>query len=162
MQDRKPMVTIVILNGPNLNLIGKRQTDIYGNISMEKAMLEIQYAYPDLQLNYYQSNHEGQLIDWLQEIGLHHTEKIPINDDVTGIVLNAGGYTHTSVALRDTVIWIKELGIPIVEVHISDIYTREPFRANSLLSDVCSHTITGHGISGYKEAITWILKNNKN
>lgn len=140
---------IVILNGPNLNLLGKREPAIYGTRSMEQVLLDIQRTYPELYLEYHQSNHEGDLIDWLQAYG----------NEGNGIVLNAGGYTHTSVALRDAIACTV---VPIVEVHISDITTREPFRRVSLLTDVCAHSIIGHGVDGYLHAIEWIMKKNNN
>lgn len=137
---------IAIINGPNLNLLGRREPSIYGTKSMEQVLLDMQRAYPDLHFEYRQSNHEGDLIDFLQEIGY--------NPAFQGIVLNAGGYTHTSVALRDAVACCC---LPVVEVHISDITQREAFRQVSLLTDVCAHTIIGHGTDGYQEAVQWII-----
>ena len=141
---------IVIINGPNLNLLGKREPAIYGTRSMEQVLVDIQRAHLDTNLIYLQSNHEGDLIDWIQEHGCASLEK-----EVDGIVLNAGGYTHTSVALRDAVACAQ---VPVVEVHISDISQREEFRRISLLTDVCAHSIIGHGIDGYMEAVEWILE----
>ena len=106
---------------------------------------------------YYQSNHEGDLIDWIQKAVTG--DGLPVTGDglpVTGIVLNAGGYSHTSVALRDAV---EESEVPVVEVHISDITKREPFRRNSLLTDVCAHSIIGKGTDGYLQAVEWIMEN---
>ena len=140
---------IVIINGPNLNLLGKREPAIYGTRSMEQVLVDIQRAHMDIHLTYLQSNHEGDLIDWIQEHGCASLEK-----EVDGIVLNAGGYTHTSVALRDAVACAQ---VPVVEVHISDISQREEFRRTSLLTDVCAHSIIGHGTDGYNEAIEWLL-----
>ena len=149
---------IVILNGPNLNLLGRREPAIYGTRSMEQVLLDIQRAYPELHIAYHQSNHEGDLIDWVQEYG-----GLAIGDwrlaigngqEVDGIVLNAGGYTHTSIALRDAVACSR---IPIVEVHVSDIMQREPFRQISLLTDVCAHSVIGQGTDGYRQAVEWIL-----
>lgn len=137
---------IAIINGPNLNLLGRREPSIYGTKSMEQVLLDMQRAYPDLHFEYRQSNHEGDLIDFVQEIGYHPVFR--------GIVLNAGGYTHTSVALRDAVACCS---LPVVEVHISDITQREAFRRVSLLTDVCAHTIIGHGTDGYQEAVQWII-----
>ena len=154
---------IVIINGPNLNLLGKREPSIYGTRSMEQVMLDIQRAYPDVYFEYRQSNHEGDLIDWLQGCGLVSLEdargasyrlEVKGSEAVSGVVLNAGGYTHTSVALRDAVACAE---VPVVEVHISDITKREEFRHISLLTDVCAHTIMGHGTDGYKEAVEWII-----
>ena len=146
---------IVILNGANLNWLGRRETAVYGTLSMEQVMLDIQRRYPDICFTYYQSNHEGDLIDRLQEPLEHLVRE---TEPITGIVLNAGGYTHTSVALRDAVALCP---VPVVEVHISDIMQREPFRRVSLLTDVCAHTIIGHGTNGYQEAVQWLLENHK-
>ena len=147
---------IVILNGANLNCLGRREPAIYGRKSMEQVMLELQQAYPDIHFTYYQSNHEGDLIDRLQE-PLVESQKSKV-ESISGIVLNAGGYTHTSVALRDAVALCP---VPVVEVHISDISKREPFRRVSLLTDVCAHSIIGHGTDGYREAVQWLLDNTK-
>ena len=141
---------IAIINGPNLNLLGKRTPSIYGTKSMEQVLLSVQSAYPDVYFEYRQSNHEGDLIDWIQEFGLLALNQEPCD----GIVLNAGGYTHTSVALRDAVACSQ---VPVVEVHISDIMQREPFRRISLLSDISAHTIMGQGTNGYLEAVKWIM-----
>ena len=141
---------IVILNGPNLNLLGRREPAIYGTRSMEQVLLDIQRAYPDVYLEYRQSNHEGDLIDWVQEFGAKAIS------ETAGIVLNAGGYTHTSVALRDALVCST---IPVVEVHISDITQREEFRRVSLLTDVCAYSVIGQGTDGYRQAVEWILGN---
>ena len=138
---------IVILNGPNLNLLGRREPAIYGTRSMEQVLLDIQRAYPDVYLEYRQSNHEGDLIDWVQEFGAKGI------GETDGIVLNAGGYTHTSVALRDAVACST---IPVVEVHVSDITQREEFRSVSLLTDVCAYSVIGQGTDGYRQAVEWI------
>lgn len=134
---------ILIINGPNLNRLGLRKPEIYGSKTMAQILLDIQKRWPEVHFVYKQSNYEGDLIDWIQEV-----------NGVQGIVLNAGGYTHTSVALRDAV---EESEVPVVEVHISDIAAREPFRRVSLLTDVCAHSIIGHGTDGYQEAVEWIL-----
>lgn len=134
---------ITILNGPNLNRLGVRKPGIYGTRTMAQILLDIQRKWPDVNFVYRQSNHEGDLIDWLQAA-----------DEEAGIVLNAGGYSHTSVALRDA---IEECHVPVVEVHISDIHAREPFRNTDLLAEVCAHTIIGHGTDGYKEAVEHII-----
>ncbi len=144
---------IVIINGPNLNLLGKREPSIYGTRSMEQVLVDIQRVHMDVHFHYLQSNHEGDLIDWIQNYGIEAMRRE--GDEATGIVLNAGGYTHTSVALRDAVACAE---IPVVEVHISDISQREDFRRASLLTDVCAHSIIGHGADGYKEAVEWILE----
>ena len=141
---------IVIINGPNLNLLGKREPAIYGTRSMEQVLVDIQRAHLDTHLTYLQSNHEGDLIDWIQAYG-----QTCLEEEIGGIVLNAGGYTHTSVALRDAVACAE---VPVVEVHISDISQREEFRRISLLTDVCAHSIIGHGTDGYNEAIEWFLE----
>ena len=112
---------------------------------MAQILLEIQKRWPDVRFAYYQSNHEGDLIDRIQQMDNGHFD---------GIVLNAGGYSHTSVALRDAV---EDCEVPVVEVHISDISQREPFRRTSLLTDVCAHKIIGKGTDGYAEAVEWIL-----
>lgn len=143
---------IAIINGPNLNLLGRREPTIYGTRSMEQVLLDLQRAYPDIYMEYRQSNHEGDLIDWVQEFGGLKTSLHA--EPVDGIILNAGGYTHTSVALRDAVACAM---VPVVEVHISDISQREEFRHVSLLSDVCTHTVMGHGTDGYREALEWII-----
>ena len=161
---------IVIINGPNLNLLGKREPAIYGIRSMEQVLVEIQRAHMDVHFTYLQSNHEGDLIDWVQEVGqptpipslkgrvvsdeVMRQEVEGERQEVIGIVLNAGGYTHTSVALRDAVACAN---VPVVEVHISDISQREEFRRVSLLTDVCNHSIIGHGTKGYQEAVEWLL-----
>ena len=145
---------IVIINGPNLNLLGRREVSIYGTKSMEQILVDIQRAYPKVYFEYRQSNHEGELIDWIQEVGL-----LKWNQEVyDGIILNAGGYTHTSVALRDAVACSQ---VPIVEVHISDISHRESFRQISLLTDVCAHAIIGQGTDGYQQATEWLIKQHK-
>ena len=152
---------IVIINGPNLNLLGKREPAIYGTRSMEQVLVDIQRAHLDTHLTYLQSNHEGDLIDWVQEHGCASLENatscysLELKDTVIGIILNAGGYTHTSVALRDAVACSE---VPVVEVHISDISQREEFRRISLLTDICAHSIIGHGTDGYNEAIEWLLE----
>ena len=149
---------IVILNGPNLNLLGRREPAIYGTRSMEQVLLDIQRAYPELHIAYHQSNHEGDLIDWVQEYGVlaigDWRLAIGKGQEVDGIVLNAGGYTHTSIALRDAVACSR---VPVVEVHVSDIMQREPFRQISLLTDVCAHSVIGQGTDGYRQAVEWIM-----
>ena len=216
---------ILILNGPNLNRLGTRKPEVYGSKSMAQILLDIQRRWPEVHFVYQQSNHEGDLIDWIQSIndGMLRTdvlndepaalndvqgdvlndepaalndvqgnvlndeptalndvqgnvlndEPAALNDvqgnvlndeptalnDVLGIVLNAGGYSHTSVALRDAVEEAGEAGVPVVEVHISDIRQREAFRRTSLLTEVCAHSIIGHGVDGYFEAIEWLLNN---
>ena len=133
---------ILILNGPNLNRLGVRKPEVYGSKSMAQILLDIQKRWPEVYFTYFQSNHEGDLIDQIQAF------------EGDGIVLNAGGYSHTSVALRDAV---EECEKPVVEVHISDTTQREPFRQIDLLKDVCARTIIGHGTDGYKEAVEYII-----
>lgn len=135
---------ILIINGPNLNLLGKREPEIYGSQTFEEYFALLQEKYPTVELMYFQSNHEGLLLDKLHEEGF----------DVGGIVLNAGAYTHTSIALRDAIAAIKT---PVVEVHISNIYAREPFRHHSHLTAVCKGIISGLGLKGYDLAIEYFL-----
>lgn len=144
---------ILILNGPNLNHLGTRKPELYGTKTMAQILLDIQRTWPEVYLEYKQSNHEGDLIDWIQEAS--NLSPLTANR-YDGIVLNAGGYSHTSVALRDAV---EECEVPVVEVHISDISKREPFRQTSLLTDVCAHSIIGKGTDGYLKAVEWLLNN---
>ena len=152
---------IVIINGPNLNLLGRREVSIYGTKTMEQVLVDIQRTYPDVYLEYRQSNHEGDLIDWIQEVGQPTPapslkgRELGERLEVRGVILNAGGYTHTSVALRDAVACCQ---VPVVEVHISNIAEREEFRRVSLLTDVCQHSILGHGTDGYREAVEWVVE----
>ena len=154
---------IAIINGPNLNLLGKRNPQMYGSTTMEQIMLDIQRCWSGTHFVYYQSNHEGDLIDKLQEIANSRDaiDSVSTNGETSGetngIIINAGGYAHTSVALRDAVEYVMQQGIPVVEVHLSDIYAREEFRHIDLIKDVCVHTITGHGNNGYKEAVEFII-----
>jgi 3-dehydroquinate dehydratase-2 len=135
---------IVILNGPNLNLLGTRQPEIYGNQSFEEYFQELVAKFPHKNLAYEQTNHEGKLIDLIQEYGLN----------TWGIVINGAGYTHTSVALRDS---ISAVPAKCVEVHISDISKREDFRKFSYLTEVCDFHVIGKGIAGYQEAVEWLI-----
>jgi 3-dehydroquinate dehydratase II len=136
---------IAIINGPNLNLLGKREPDIYGTESFENFFSGLQERYPDIALTYYQSNVEGELINELQRVGFDHD----------GIIFNPGGYTHTSVAIGDTVAAIKA---PVVEVHISNIHAREEFRKLSHISARAAGTIAGLGVAGYELALRWFLQ----
>ena len=131
---------VIIINGPNLNLLGVREKSIYGNISFEEYFTNLKEASPQLELEYFQSNVEGELIDKLQEVGFTYD----------AILLNAGGYTHTSVAISDC---IKSIETPVIEVHISNIYAREDFRKKSLLSVNCKAVICGLGLDSYKSAL---------
>ncbi|MGN6439372.1 MAG: type II 3-dehydroquinate dehydratase [Agriterribacter sp.] len=136
---------IAIINGPNLNLLGKRETDIYGNMPFEKFFAELQQKYPDVQMHYYQSNVEGELINELQRLGY----------DYDGIILNPAGYTHTSVAIGDAIAAIKT---PVVEVHISNVHAREDFRKLSHVSGKSVGSIFGLGLKGYELALQYLLK----
>tara|TARA_B110000008_G_scaffold277813_1_gene320035 strand:+ start:26390 stop:26794 length:405 start_codon:yes stop_codon:yes gene_type:complete len=130
----------MIINGPNLNLLGKREEAIYGNITFDDFLKDLQVEFTDLNLKYFQSNIEGELINKLQEVGFTFDY----------ILLNAGGYTHTSVALTDCV---KAIETPVIEVHISNIYAREEFRQKSLLSKNCKAVICGLGLDSYKAGL---------
>jgi len=138
---------IVIINGPNLNLVGVREPQIYGSKSFVVYIAELQEKYPDIDIDYYQSNHEGDLLDKLHEIGF----------SVKGIILNAGAYTHTSIALGDA---IKAITSPVIEVHISNVFERETFRHHSYLTEPCVHHIIGHGLKGYEMAIQYLKELN--
>ncbi len=139
------ITTIHIINGPNLNLLGRRDIDIYGSRPFEDFLEILKKDFPSLALQYFQSNHEGFLIDKIQEVGFLEN---------TGILLNAGGLSHTSVSLRDAVAAVPA---PVVEVHISNIYTREPFRWHSYLTEVCAAHFIGKGLEGYKMGIQYLL-----
>lgn len=132
---------VLIVNGPNLNLLGKREKSIYGDISFDDFFNQLKADFSHLDLEYCQSNVEGELIDKLQEVGFSYDY----------ILLNAGGYTHTSVALADAV---AAINTPVIEVHISNIYAREEFRQKSLLSPHCKAVICGLGLDSYKSALT--------
>lgn len=135
---------IIIINGPNLNLLGKREPDVYGNTSFESYFNDLQNAFPQVTLSYYQSNVEGELINKLHEVGFSYD----------GIILNAGGYTHTSVAIADAVAAITT---PVVEVHISNIFAREEYRHVSLLGKHCKGSISGFGLRSYDLALQSFL-----
>ena len=135
---------IQIINGPNLNLLGVREPGIYGDSSFETYLPKLKEKFPDVEIDYYQSNIEGELINKMQEIGFTYD----------GIVLNAGAYTHTSVALRDC---IKSLRCPVVEVHISNVHTREEFRHHSYISAVCKGVICGFGLDSYRLAVSALV-----
>ena len=139
------MKKILIINGPNLNLLGKREPDTYGDKSFDDYMEELVVEFPELELATYQSNVEGEIINKLQEKGFSYS----------GIVLNAGGYTHTSVAIADAVAAIKT---PVIEVHISNVYAREEYRHHSLMAKNCVGVIVGFGLDSYKMAINAFLK----
>lgn len=135
---------IQIVNGPNLNLLGVREPGIYGSASFESYLPALQARYPDVEIDYFQSNIEGALIDKMQEVGFHHD----------GIILNAGAYTHTSVALHDC---IRSLKAPVVEVHISNVHQREEFRHHSMISSACAGVICGFGLDSYRLALEALL-----
>ena len=145
---------ILIMNGPNLNLLGRREPDIYGRTTMEQCMDDLRARYPQAQLLYYQSNHEGDLVDKLQEAGFGQSDQTAGASTVDGVVLNAGAYTHTSVALADC---IRAISVPVVEVHLSNIFAREDYRHHSLLSPVCSGMVCGFGIDVYRLAVEALL-----
>ena len=135
---------IAIINGPNLNLLGKREPGIYGNESFESYFEKLKAQYPNVQLTYFQSNIEGEMINHLHEIGFSYD----------GILLNAGGYTHTSVALRDAISAIKT---PVLEIHISNIHAREEFRHKSMIAPACVGSICGLGMKGYALGVAYFL-----
>lgn len=135
---------LMIINGPNLNLLGVREKSVYGSRSFENYFEELKATYPELELEYFQSNTEGALIDKLHEVGFSYK----------GIILNAGGYTHTSVALGDA---IAAITTPVVEVHISNIYAREAFRHKSLIAARCLGSICGFGLESYRLALQYFL-----
>ena len=135
---------ILIVNGPNLNLLGKREPSVYGNMGFHAYLETLRSAYPDVQIDYFQSNVEGLLIDKMQEAGF----------ECDGIILNAGAYTHTSVALQDC---IRSLTSPVIEVHISNVHRREAFRHTSMISCACRGVICGFGLDSYRLAVEAIL-----
>lgn len=135
------MKKILILNGPNLNLLGVREPGIYGSSSFDSYLPVLRERFPDMEIEYFQSNIEGVMIDKMQEVGFSYD----------GIVLNAGAYTHTSVALHDC---IRSLRCPVIEVHISNVHTREEFRHKSLISSACRGVICGFGLDSYRLALS--------
>lgn len=136
---------VQIINGPNINLLGKREPGIYGSRSFEDYLVELRQTYPDVEMDYYQSNCEGELIDKIQEVGF----------TVDGIILNAGAYTHTSIALQDA---IRAISSPVIEVHISNVHQREEFRHRSMISCACIGVICGFGLDSYRLAVEALLK----
>lgn len=137
---------VIIINGPNLNLLGQREPSVYGADSFEAYFATLQRAYPQLELSYFQSNHEGALLDKLHEVGFSYD----------GIILNAGAYTHTSVALHDA---IRAITTPVVEVHISNTFAREAFRHHSYIAAVAKGVIVGFGVESYRLALESFLFN---
>lgn len=134
------VMQLIIINGPNLNLLGKREPSIYGEQSFESYLSDLKSEFPQIDLSYYQSNVEGFLIDKIHEVGF----------DFDGIIINAGAYTHSSIALRDA---ISAVNTPCIEVHISNIHQRESFRHNSMIAAACRGSIVGFGLNSYRLAI---------
>ena len=134
------MKKIQIINGPNLNLLGKREPEVYGTHGFDAYLEQLRATFPDCEIGYFQSNSEGALIDRIHEVGF----------STDGIILNAGGYTHTSVAIRDA---IKAVDTPVIEVHISNVHAREEFRHQSFISAVCKGVISGFGLDSYRLAL---------
>lgn len=139
------MKRIQIINGPNLNLLGKREPTVYGNQTFEAYFQELKLLFPETQLDYFQSNTEGVIIDKLHETGFEYD----------GIVLNAGAYTHTSIAIADA---IRSITTPVIEVHISNVFKREVYRHHSFLSEACKGCIVGFGMDSYRLAVDAMLK----
>ena len=131
---------VLIINGPNLNLLGVREPDIYGHTDFESYLKQLRAAFPAMEIDYFQSNHEGAIIDKLHEAGF----------SVDGIVLNAGAYTHTSVAIADAV---RSITAPVIEVHLSNVHAREDYRKVSYLAPACKGVIAGFGLSSYRLAV---------
>lgn len=140
---------IQIINGPNINLLGKREPSIYGAVSFDDYLLQLREKYPEIEIAYYQSNVEGEMINKLHEVGF----------SCDGIILNAGAYTHTSIALQDA---IRAITAPVIEVHISNVHSREEFRHKSMISCACMGVICGFGLDSYRLGIEALLaKKNK-
>lgn len=140
---------LLILNGPNLNMVGVREPEIYGSVTFESFFKKLQETYPKQGLYYFQSNHEGEIIDKLQTIG----------KDYDGIIFNAGAYAHTSIAIADA---IRSIKTPIIEIHISNVFARETYRQFSYLTPHCVGLITGLGMEGYRLGIEYFINKNKN
>ncbi len=140
------MKRILIINGPNLNLLGRREPAIYGSATMESCLEALREEFPQVRIDYFQSNHEGAIIDRLHAEGF--------DDDLCGIVLNAGAYTHTSLAIADAISGIER---PVVEVHISNVHSREEIRHRSMISGVCRGVIAGFGLNSYKLGVISLL-----
>jgi len=135
---------IIIINGPNLNLLGKREPEIYGDQDFESFFNKVKSNFPDIQLDYFQSNVEGELVDKLQQVGFSYD----------GVILNAASYTHTSIAISDAIAAIES---PVIEVHISNVYAREEYRHKSIISSNCVGMIAGLGLEGYLLALTYFM-----
>lgn len=140
------MAKISIINGPNLNLVGVREPEIYGHQSMDGYLKELTARYPQVEFTTYQSNHEGDIIDEIQRVGF----------DCDGIVLNAGAYTHTSIAIADA---IRAVTAPVIEVHISNVQARESYRRVSMIASACREVIAGYGLDSYRRAVDSLLNN---
>ena len=140
-------MNILIINGPNLNLLGKREPEIYGTLTFDDVFSDLKARFPEHNFHYVQSNHEGTIIDTLHEHGF----------TIDGIVLNAGAYTHTSIAIADA---IRSITSPVIEVHISNVFRREEFRHHSTISGVCMGTIVGFGFDSYRLAIEALIERN--
>jgi 3-dehydroquinate dehydratase II len=143
------MKKIQIINGPNLNLLGKREPTIYGDVSFEGYLGRLRARYPECEIAYFQSNIEGEMIDKIHEVGFEYD----------GIIMNAGAYTHTSIALLDA---IKSVTTPVVEVHISNVHAREPFRHVSMISAACKGVILGFGLDSYRLALEALIQFEEN
>ncbi len=141
------MMKIQVINGPNINLLGKREPSIYGNVSFEDYLQRLRAAFPDVHIDYFQSNVEGEMINKLHEVGF----------DCDGIVLNAGAYTHTSIALQDA---IRAITAPVIEVHISNVHKREEFRHKSMISCACLGVVCGFGLDSYRLAVDALIHQN--
>ena len=139
---------ISIINGPNLNLLGKREPEKYGSVSFEDYLASLKTMYPEIQFDYFQSNVEGEIINRIQQKGFSSS----------GIILNAGGYTHTSVAIADAIASVKS---PVIEVHITNIASREDFRHTSLIARNCAGSVTGFGLDSYRLAVEALIGKNK-
>lgn len=140
------MKRILIINGPNLNLLGRREPEVYGSGDFPSYLEQLSRRYPDVRIEHFQSNVEGLLIDRLHAEGF--------DPGLTGIILNAGAYTHTSIALHDA---IKAIDVPVIEVHISNVFTREEFRHRSMISAACRGVVAGFGLDSYRIALEGLL-----
>ncbi len=135
---------IQIINGPNLNMLGTREPSVYGSVTFQDYLSTLRASYPEVEIGYFQSNIEGELIDCIQQVGF----------DVEGIILNAGAYTHTSIALQDAIRSVKS---PVIEVHISNVHSREEFRHRSMIASACQGVICGFGMNSYRLALEALL-----
>lgn len=142
------MMRIQIINGPNINLLGKREPSIYGSVTIEDYLSSLRKVYADIDISYFQSNIEGEMIDCIQQTGF----------EVDGIILNAGAYTHTSIALQDA---IRSITAPVIEVHISNVHSRESFRHVSMIACACKGVICGFGLNSYRLAIEALIDQKK-